>query len=96
MYFCSDVIWKVVLKNEVENGSHKNVPAYISKFSLPRAFCTWSRICHSPSAFGGGINFSRAWRALGVQSGCINGQSQFLLDSKNNQEIIPIMYDLLP
>ena len=32
----------------------------------------------------------------GVRSGYINGQSQFLLDMKNNQEFISIMYDLLP
>ena len=33
-----------------QNFDHtKIVPAYISGFSLPRAFRTWSRICRSPS-----------------------------------------------
>ena len=35
--FCSDVIWKVILKKEVNNESHKNVPSK-SGFSSPRTF----------------------------------------------------------
>ena len=45
---CLDIIWKVILKKEVKNGSHKNATR-ISGFSSPRAFQWWSQNFRNPA-----------------------------------------------
>ena len=55
-YFCSDIVWKVILKKETKHGLHKNSPQRF-RFSLPRAFQWWSQNCRSPSGSLGNIFF---------------------------------------
>ena len=43
--FCT--LFLHVKKQEPKNRSHKNIHSRFG-FSLPRAFCTWSRSCRSP------------------------------------------------
>ena len=64
-YFCSNAVWKVVLKKEAKSEFYKNSPSR-SGFYSPRGFCTWFRYCRSPSGL-----FSFFVSLLGAQSSCI-------------------------
>ena len=66
---CLDIIWKVISKKEVKNGSYKN-DTRISGFSSPRAFQQWSRNCRSPSGSLGNYFFLCVFLTLNPAVAC--------------------------
>ena len=107
IYFCSDVIWKVILKKRPGNEFYKNRHSRFG-FRLSRAFQWWSQNCHSSCDLLANLFFVGSYWASNpavdfLSSGnfhyinfCCSAKIKYLLPTNSSRFSVHIYTNLIP